>query len=693
MGEKVIYISSEKKATPRVQDVLSSIAERAYPGTKIRFSTKIEDLESGSVLCFGKEKPEVNEGVQLIHTYSYPQIMSKRNAASVFKRSLELYFNGVDEPEFITFYEPKDLKRLNVTEPMALDIETGGDPFEEDMQEEVPLLSISFYQPGIAVALDTKDWNEQDYKQLTKYLLKVEKPIWHNGKFDLRVLKARTGVMFKQWTDTMLMHHVINIGAGMHGLEELSALYFGCEDWSKELTKYTLKGAHYERIPTDLLLRYNALDVYYTYKLYEYLKPQIEENENRQKALMLEMLYSEYLLQIELNGMPINDKYIPDFEKILLERYHTALGFVKGLAQDPEFNPNSPKQVKELLAQMGYEVNSTDEDSLTTLTQGVSEDDWAKLFVDNILGARKANKAYGTYLQGFQRRTRQGRVRTAFKIHGTVTGRLSSGNPNVQNIPRDDAIKRIIGYEPGVSDNIIMGVDYSQVELRVMAVLSQDEFLIESFQPGSEDFFLRLMYEQYGKSEVMKMPKKARDELRVQYKSTVYGLSYGRGASAIAQELDIPVQQAQGIIDGIMDAAPKFKEWRERIHEAIRNPQKRELLTTVFGREAQAEIVTTRNINNLERELISFLPQSTASDLTVISAIRIMRTGELEKYGYSVINLVHDNIMLEGPRVHAEKVGRWVSYVMADTARRVLGDQVEFAAEPDWADNYGAFKD
>lgn len=691
MGEKVIYISSEKKATPRVQDVLGSIAERAYPGTKIRFSTKIEDLETGSVLCFGKEKPEVNEGVQLIHTYSYPQIMSKRNAASVFKRSLELYFNGVEEPEFVTFYEPKDLKRLNVAEPMALDIETDGDPFNEDMQEEVNLLSISFYQPGIAVALDTKDWNEQDYKQLTGYLLKVDKPIWHNGKFDLRVLKARTGVMFKQWIDTMLMHHVLNIGAGMHGLEELSALYFGCEDWSKALTKYTLKGAHYERIPTDLLLRYNALDVYYTYKLYEYLYPQVQASENHKKALWLEMQFSEYLLQIELNGMPINDKYIPDFEKILLERFHTSVGFVRGLAQDPEFNPNSPKQVKELLAQMGHEVASTDEDTITELAKG--DDEWVKMFAENLLGARKANKSHGTYLQGYLRRTRQGRVRTAFKIHGTVTGRLSSGNPNVQNIPRDSAIKRIIGHEPGTSDNIIMGADYSQVELRVMAVLSQDDFLIESFQPGSEDFFLRMMYKQFGKSEINKMRKRDRDELRVKFKAVVYGLSYGRGARAIAIDIGVPEQEAQDIIDNLMRVAPKFAAWRESIHEAIRNPQKRELLTTVFGRTAQAEIVTTRNINNLERELISFLPQSTASDLTVISAIRIMRTGELEKYGYRIINLVHDNIMLEGPREHAEKVGPWVSYVMADTAERVLGTQVAFAAEAEWADNYGEFED
>ena len=221
-----------------------------------------------------------------------------------------------------------------------------------------------------------------------------------------------------------------------------------------------------------------------------------------------------------------------------------------------------------------------------------------------------------------------------------------------------------------------------------MAILSDDKWMQGALQEGAGDFFdTHLMPVafpwitlDYGTVEAYKeqYPVEHKED-RTKVKAVQYGLAFGRQAPAIAQSIGLSTGEAQKIIDNYMETATGFAQWREDIMEAAKFPAKRDILINPFGRKFQSEIVTSKNFRNIQREALSFLPQSTSSDIMLATAIRISPT--LKELGYPPINLVHDALMMEGPREGADLIGQYVGQELRKTGEAVLGDAVPFLSD------------
>lgn len=249
-----------------------------------------------------------------------------------------------------------------------------------------------------------------------------------------------------------------------------------------------------------------------------------------------------------------------------------------------------------------------------------------------------------------------------------------------------------------MSENVLINTDLSQAELRCMAIFSGDEWMQAALQEGEGDFFsyhmLPACYPKLfpkGVDDVLAFQKSHPvdfKEARTNVKGVQYGLAFGRQAAAIGKALGMSARGAQEIIDNYFRTATGFAQWREDVMEAAVNPSKRDLLVNPFGRRFHSEMVTPKNAPNVQREALSFLPQSTSSDICLTTAILIDL--ELEAQGYKIFNTVHDALMILGPRDGAERIGAYVGEKFRAVGASIMGDAVPFLSDfsigNSWAD-------
>lgn len=459
----VIPVYTPEPTTPKARDIIKNIAAERFPDHWVEFMGYDDSLDK-RVLVFGKVNDDIHipVGTKVVYTYSIAQMMTKANAATVLAAAIRQF---IEEPEPIPFNGPRYTAELfNITRkidysaPTVIDIETSGNIGKggEHTPDEVQILSVAFYQAGMdgPVVLVSPREDGTDYyshvlehwqiEDLASVLPLFTKAIYHNGKFDTRVLNRVLGVKLNVWFDTMLAHHVLNQAAGAHGLKELAQRYLGAPDWEAGIKSYLKGGGYYERIPRSKLVEYNGWDVYWTYKLWEFLSPQIDADEEAQKAFMFEMMAADFLLEVEQVGIPFDYEYAGMLGSKLLDEKDANLKTLRNITQDKEFNPGSWQQVKRWLAWKGIETESTDEDHITEIMKRFKPGDIVEQFCVCLLNYRRAGKMYSTYVYGWRRGARNGRVHPTFLVHGTSTGRLSSSNPNAQNVPRDKKIRRLV---------------------------------------------------------------------------------------------------------------------------------------------------------------------------------------------------------------------------------------------------------
>lgn len=455
-----IFVYTEQDTSPRFLEVIKEI--KKYTGTNARIypvtAQSVKDLPRFTpVVVFGKvEDPEYTH-YNNIYTYSVAQVLTKANALTVVSSAFARALGNTPElpngPTNVVTYSMAPWVipiEMDYEGYVVVDIETSGNIRTGTVDDDdVRLLTVAFYFPVLDSAYVYKcNWYggfEGAEAALANYFRNSEaKFIWHNGKFDVRVISRLLGVTPRIDHDTMLMHHALNQAAGNHKLKDLCQLYLGAPEWEQDLKKYTKGGGHYELIPFNLLAKYNAYDVYWTWQLFSYLKPQLDADEAVQNAYKLELAASEFLLKVEQRGIPFDaeaaGKLEDECEAAKLLAYQALENIVgKG------FNPNSPKQVKEYLHSAGYKVAKTDVVTIEELQTTLEEDSVVGLFCEALLGYRKHAKISSTYVKGWKSRERNGRVHPTFLIHGTSTGRLSSTSPNSQNVPRDKKVRAIVG--------------------------------------------------------------------------------------------------------------------------------------------------------------------------------------------------------------------------------------------------------
>lgn len=679
---QIIKFHSEQRMTPPVKEILKIAVKEVYGDEPVKFA-KVKE-PTADVLCFGTKGG--------IRTLSPKQIVSAPNAISVLVRSLQLAKDGVVVPELnyeVVGNQADFLATLTwmvevgFEHPICADIETSPAP-------EQRVLSIAVTYGKNIVVFPEEFCQQPHLDKIVGALHAHYYVIGANWKYDAGVLLDHTGIKVPVWFDTMLAHHALHPSAtGQHGLKQMAERILGVPDWDKDLQKYTGAGTKdkpkdFSKVPRDLLYKYNAYDVLYTFRLYAYFLPQITDD----SPYWTEQSWANGFIDIEHNRVKLDLDAVVDLRDMLLaeEAKHEKVLHEFGIA-----NVRSPKQILAVLQERAPDITGTDAKTL----EAYADDARVAEIVEPLLAYRGAQKQRATYCDAYLRHEHEGFIHPTINIHGTASGRMSGSNPNCQNVPRNVDIRKM--FVARGDNRVIVSCDYSQAELRVQAVLSGDPDMIAAFQPDSGDFFDLLMPvafpEKYPTLEAFYAHKKQHPadakEDRAKIKGVIYGLNFGRGAKAIAQALKMETSEAQDIIDNFMAGYPVYAQWRQKVVEAAVDPEKREFLTGPYGLVFDREVVTWRNEGSVQRSALSFLPQNCVSYICTTAAVRVNYRLQRTDWDAKVILAIHDDILVDCPEEHAEKVGGLLQYEMEEVAREVFGDTVRFDAEPEWSFRWG----
>lgn len=334
---------------------------------------------------------------------------------------------------------------------------------------------------------------------------------WHNGKFDCTRLKYMCGVDARIDEDSLLKHFVqISEVKNTHGLKQLGPVYLQAPKWDDELeafkkkfcrdNKIRLADFKYDMIPMEVLIPYMQRDCIASRRLISVFDAMKEPGTDWIYRKLIEA--SNVFVRLELNGVMLDQEHVAELEvelngelKEAQEQVENGVAYFwnpveyakdTGAKYIEQFNINSPKQLKWMLSKaVGRQLDSTDAATIEALSEpDIEYPQHTRELLEGIARTRKASKYLDTYVTAMKRVCcADGRVRGSYKLHGTETGRLSSSEPNMQNMPRAKRIKNLFRAKPGYK---LLQLDYSQAELRVLGVLSNDDFLIESYREDKD---------------------------------------------------------------------------------------------------------------------------------------------------------------------------------------------------------------
>lgn len=493
--------------------------------------------------------------------------------------------------------------------------------------------------------------------------------VGHNFKFDRKVLKARLNIDFGFDFDTMLAHYILDERTrkrrGNHGLKHLAKVYLNAHDWDVKLPKKK----SYADLPQDTLYKYTMWDGFYTYKLAEYFIKALERYP-KQRSVVDNILVplANVLADVELFGTRIDLTEVRRVDKQLAKELEQLRINLRELAGH-DFNPNSTQQLAKILFDE-FELpqvkkRSTDKEVLAKLKRHP--------FVIELQKYRKLKKLHSTYVVSLEKAVKDNRIHTQFLLHGTVTGRLSSQNPNLQNQPADSPlIRNFFIADKGMK---LIYADLSQAEYRVGAILSGDPFLINTYKKGGDlhNEMARILFG----------PNFTHAERGVA-KSCNYGLFYGMGIRRMIVTVSaagIDYRRAEQIVREYFARLPRFIQWCREIEAKI---LKDRYLETPLGRRRRFPYVPKRfkERGAIFRQGINFLPQSIADDIVKLSVIKIAQKVQ-------ILLTVHDSILCQAPENIAQGVMVEIIEIMQTMAAEVCGDRIPFLAKAEIGDRWG----
>ena len=621
-------------------------------------------------------------------TLSPKQIVTNPQAGLFLAQALQYAYLGAEQlglkqGEDWVIWQGEDITFKPGT-LIALDIESAGD-IDEDTFAAGRILSIALWNGKFGVVIPEELAETDKATELIKRLCDTCTVICHNGTFDMPYLSKRLGIRVYHHEDTLLMHFVLDNLAGEHGLKPLARRWLRAEDWDSDAKSYLKGGAYFENIPREKLYEYNLADVVWTFKLYEYFLSMLK-NSGKYDYYRYRMQVTKVLNDVQMNGVAVSLEALDELEEKYKRQCDENLVTLREHAGE-DFNPQSPKQIKDYFTSKGVSSPSFDSDHLKKLKREGKEVE----FIDALLAYRYAAKVIGSFIANVRRKVGEdGRIHPYYLPHGAKTGRLSAKGPAIQTMGRDSGIKRALVAEPGCK---IISCDYSQAELRTVAELADDEAMIAAFQPGAPDFFDDLMtkiwpeefptieaYEAYKHEQ----PKTAKNR-RALVKSVVYGLNYGRGVVAIATALEQPIEVAQHVVEQYLGAYPGLRDWQARVRHSVGRKEEDNERKTKFALTFNPLFVSDSNYSSTQNEALAFVPQSTANDICLNAAIKINE--QVGQYGAKLIGLVHDATYVECPEETIEECSKMMEREMAQAATLVF-NRVPFAAEAEVGNNW-----
>jgi DNA polymerase I len=549
------------------------------------------------------------------------------------------YYLIDDEKKYLDF-----LSKLSSQKEFALDTETDGvDPFNSR------LLGISFcWQEGEAYYLTIDKSKDKKFRAIFEN--DRVKKIGHNIKFDLEVLVMAGYVLNGVHFDTMVASYLLNPGSRQHGLDALAFTEFGYEMTPIEYLIGKKGKDQIDLSQVDLLrvADYSCEDADYTWRLYEKLKKQLLKNNLDTLMERIENPLIPVLAKMESNGVVVDPKFLDKMSGELdtrIKKLESNIFKLSGV----EFNIKSPLQLKEVLfdklaiATAGLARTKT---GISTAAAELEKLSGAHPVIDFISEYRELTKLKSTYTDSLPEliNKKDSRIHASFNQTVTATGRLSSSNPNLQNIPiRTELGRKIRRGFVAPKGYRIVALDYSQVELRIAAHLSGDKKMIDAFI-AKQDFHALTA------SEVFEVPlSKVKPDMRRKAKEVNFGILYGLGARGLAQRTGSSYEEAIEFIDKYFSV---YFDLQEYLENTIALAHAQEYVETLFGRKRYLPEIGASHQQlraAAERMAVNHSIQGTAADLMKMAMIRVdnLIESKFKNNEVRMILQVHDELVFE----------------------------------------------
>lgn len=483
----------------------------------------------------------------------------------------------------------------------------------------------------------------------------IEK-VGHNLKYDLKVLAQYGLGVSEPLYDTMIAHYLINPDM-RHNMDVLAETYlnYSPKPISDLIGKKGKNQGSMRDVPLAEQTEYAVEDADITLQLKDHFQKEIEAANTGALFHDIELPLVSVLTQMELNGIQIDTDYLEGFSKDLAQQIERLEQQIYTAAGE-EFNLASPKQLGPILFDKLKLVDkpkktktgqySTAEDVLSYLAKDHA-------IIADILEWRSVQKLQSTYVTALPKEvaSRTGRVHTVYNQAVAATGRLSSNNPNLQNIPIRTPLGQKVrqAFVAKDSDHVLLAADYSQIELRIIAALSQDEGLLEAFRNG-EDIHRSTAAKVFGVPQ-----EEVTREQRSHAKTVNFGIIYGVSAFGLSQQTDLNRTEAKELIDTYYTTYPKLRAYMQ---DQVEFARENGYVETVLGRRRYLKDINSQNAvvrGGAERNSINAPIQGSAADIIKIAMINIHKRLQKEAWQTKMLLQVHDELVFEVPQTELER--------------------------------------
>jgi len=574
---------------------------------------------------------------------------------------------------------------LSVQEEFCFDTETTG---LDTNNAELVCLSFAF-RKGEAFCVTLPKKRDEALKVLEEFRLIFEDEkickIGQNIKYDISMLKQYGMDVKGPLYDTMIAHYLIQPEL-RHNLDYLCETYLSYRKVETEelIGKKGKNQKTMRDVPVEKLRDYACEDADLTLQLKLSIDSKLDETGVRSVFEEIEMPLIPVLADMEMAGVTLNTKALDEYAEILRKQIIDLEAEIIELAGE-DFNLSSPKQLGPIL----FEKLKIDSKAKKTKTKqySTSEEVLIKLvdkhpIVSKILEFRGLKKLLSTYVEALPQLVdaKTGKIHTTFNQTIAATGRLSSTNPNLQNIPIRDENGREIrrAFTASDEEHLFLSADYSQIELRIMAALSKDEHMIEAFR-NKQDIHATTA------AKIYKVAlEEVTSDMRRKAKTANFGIIYGISAFGLSERLNISRSEAKELIDGYFENFSRVKEYMD---ECIAVAREKGYVETIKGRRRYLNDINSANAvvrGVAERNAINAPIQGSAADIIKIAMINIWKELKKQKLQAQMLLQVHDELNFDVPKSELEQVKQIVKEQMENAVDVGLPLEVEMNAAQNW---------
>jgi len=503
-----------------------------------------------------------------------------------------------------------------------------------------------------------------------------------NLKYDGLVLK-RIGIDLKGITfDSMIASYLLKPTKRRHNLKEIVNTYLGQKMQEYENLFPDDEEKDFTKIPMEKAAAYAAGDAEIIWKLKEPLTNKLRQRDQEKLFNEIEIPLIRVLRDMEFNGIILKKDRLESGKQKLEGRLNSLQENINELAGE-KLNPNSPKQVREILFdKLELPVIERTKTGPSTNAHVLNELSDKHPLPEKIVEYRELSKLLNTYLEALPEKINQntGRIHTSFNQTATATGRLSSSDPNLQNIPKGtqlgSELRKAFVPREGYK---LLGADYSQIELRLLAHLSQDEELIQTFQEG-QDLHKKTAAQIFGVH-----PDWVDDKMRDRAKRVNFGIVYGITEYGLSRDLGISRSEAKAYIDQFFNLYPKTKSY---IDELIQEAEQNHYAHTIFNRRRYLPNINSNNWNRKSydrRNAINTPIQGSAADLIKLAMIDVHQKIQNNKLSGELLLQIHDELIMEVPESEAKKTAHELKNIMESTMTLKVPLKVDVSSGKDWS--------